>query len=275
MTLIRSSRHSQADLARWSTLEAFDRRLGATPRIERMERAAVGEMRAFAAAGDCYASVSWGKDSTCIAGLVALHRLPIPMVCLRWPPVEDPDCLLVRDAFLARFRGVEYHEVTAPLRWYRDRHEWLYVDRRSTDFGPLHDAFGERRITGVRSGESTPRRLREKYHGVSTRLTCAPITRWSGVDVFAFLARHDLPVHPAYACSWGGVLDRIKIRVECLDSDRGKAHGSEEWERHYYREERAAIDARREADLTTYAEDLDYDAGTTARRMPKRSRGQR
>ena len=70
--------------------------------------------------------------------------------------------------------------------------------------------------------------------GESTERTCAPLGGWTGADVFAYLHTHRLPVHPAYACSLGGVLDRDRIRVAALGGERGRGHGRAEWERRYY-----------------------------------------
>lgn len=76
--------------------------------------------------------------------------------------------------------------------------------------------------------------------GTTTRYTCAPLTRWTGDDVFAYLARGDLPVHPTYACTMGGKLDRRRLRVATLGGWRGgpdrRAH-----EMLYYSEEMRAL----------------------------------
>lgn len=261
MALIPSARHTPEDLSHWSTLSRIDARLGAAPRLTRMGEAATDEIRSFAALGPCYASVSWGKDSVVVASLIALAELPLRLVWMRCPPVEDPDSTQVRDLFLRRFPRVEYSEVVAPLRWYEDAREWLFATPTRGDFTPLARAFGPRYISGVRSEESSNRKMREAMYGVATRNTCAPITRWKAVDVFAWLARHDLPIHPAYGCSFGGVLDRRRLRVDEMDSPRGKAFGSEEWERFYYAAERRALDARKAQDL------LDYAASPGARRV--------
>jgi len=78
-------------------------------------------------------------------------------------------------------------------------------------------------------------------HGIATERTCAPIGRWSAEDVWAYLYARGLPVHPAYAMSMGGLLDRDRIRVGPLAGERaaawaeqGSGHGRLEWERRYY-----------------------------------------
>lgn len=73
------------------------------------------------------------------------------------------------------------------------------------------------------------------HRGTTTQNTCRPIGRWTAVEVFAYLARHDLPVHPAYALTYGGQLDRRWLRVHPLRSRppaRSAVHGwdMESWE---------------------------------------------
>jgi len=52
--------------------------------------------------------------------------------------------------------------------------------------------------------------------------------------VFAYLNKHDLPIHPAYVMSFGGTLDRIRLRVDTLGLEAGTGKGRREWETHYY-----------------------------------------
>lgn len=77
--------------------------------------------------------------------------------------------------------------------------------------------------------------------GVSTASTCAPLSFWTDADVFAYLHRHDLPIHPAYACSMGGAVPRGRIRVDALGGETGTGHGRAEWEVRYYGREMAAM----------------------------------
>lgn len=70
--------------------------------------------------------------------------------------------------------------------------------------------------------------------GVSTDRTCAPIGNWTAEHVFTWLHMLNLPVHPAYAQTYGGQLDRGRIRVGALGGERGTGHGRREWERRYY-----------------------------------------
>jgi len=91
-------------------------------------------------------------------------------------------------------------------------------------------------VSGVRGEESGVRKLRMRRWGTSSERTCAPIGWWCGGDVFAYLHQHDLPVHPAYAMSFGGTLDRNRIRVASLGGERGTGFGRRDWEHRYYRD---------------------------------------
>lgn len=240
--LLDSHRPSEEDMRVWRRLEAVDRRLAQSARLRRLIDQAERDALDFIARGGVYASVSWGKDSVAMASIVARVSPETPLVHVRWVPTENPDSLRVRDAFLAR-HDVTYHEVISS--WHRladgtwapdspsDKLEATW--RRASQVG------GPRRITGIRGNESASRALRLRVHGISSELTCAPLSRWSGVDVFALLALRDLPIHPAYACGMEGALERERIRVDALLGETGTAYGRREWERRYYRDELLAL----------------------------------
>ncbi len=174
-----------------------------------------------------YCGVSWGKDSVCVASmLVELAATGGPTIPLVWVvvPGYNPDCLLVRDEWLQRFSH-PYDEI--------------HVSRGSrltseVGFREAAAKYGDRHISGVRADESRTRRIRARRWGHSTDRTCAPLSRWSGADVFAYLHTHDLPVHPAYAMNMHGALDRERIRVSSLGGERGVGMGRREWENRYY-----------------------------------------
>lgn len=242
MSLLIVGAHRQEDLAAWHEAERGDRLWARSPTFRDRARTAIDDLTRFATAGadaladleegcaPCYASISWGKDSTVLAHLVwalaEARGVEIPLVHVRDPRLEDPYTDLVRDAFLRRWPH-RYHEIV----------------RGAT--GPLADEVAcamatGRYVTGIRAAESAARKRRGRGHGVTSRNTCAPLCWWQGGDVFAYLALHDLPVHPAYAMSFGGALDRDRIRVDWLrdDTDEAGSPGDEfgraEWERIYY-----------------------------------------
>lgn len=226
--LIASPRHTRADIDAWARWERQDDAYVQSGALRRHTERAVVEIGAFASTGPCYVGVSWGKDSVVVAHLAYTRSLPL--VWIRVEPIANPDCVLVRDAFLSRFPSVDYREIE----------EWCTHDENGWHAtGTLERGFARapsrRYISGIR-GEESSTRARRVNAGLSTERTCAPIGRWTSRDVFAYLRLHDLPIHPAYACTFGGVLDRGRVRVSSLGGARGTGRGRAEWERRYYPE---------------------------------------
>lgn len=229
MALIPSHRHTRADLEHWRRCEAMDRLYAerCARRLDELEARAIAAIERFAADGPCYVGVSWGKDSVAVAHLA--RGLGLPMIWVRVDGVENPDCPAVRDAYLARHPSV-YDEIRTASGAAEGKRT------SALGFAEAGRRYGDRYLSGIRGEESTTRRMRVATMGLSTERTCAPIGRWTGADVFAYLYRHDLPVHPAYACTMGGMLDRVRVRVGALGGDRGTGRGRAEWERRYYPE---------------------------------------
>lgn len=199
-------------------------------RLDNLAHRAREAIAEFAIAS-CYLGVSWGKDSLVVAHLVAtLPRMPITCVYFIHSPRDNPDCGLVRDAFLSRFDLGNYRERLVDPRKPGDRtSKAARYERWVREAG-----LPTRRITGLRAVESQTRQVSAATHGVATAASCRPILRWTTADVFAYLYREDLPVHPAYAQSMGGALDREWLRVAPLGGHEGTGHGRAEWERRYY-----------------------------------------
>lgn len=236
MALIDSPRLSPLDRQVWQDRARYDARLA--PTLAARETRAIQTIRDFAAAGDCYASTSWGKDSTCVAHLAATSGIRLPLVYVRMRRWENPDCLTVRDQFLARYGHlVDYHEywVDGGRRWW-DHGEIQHKagSHVGSQFAEAERHHGKRHITGVRGEESRMRGMVMARWGEAGINACRPIGRWTAVDVFAYLHRHDLPIHPAYAMSLGGQLDRRWLRVSPIggisNSHKQRAH----WESAYY-----------------------------------------
>ena len=245
--LIASPRHTAADLRTWEIHEETDRIEAERTDWQRECGRAIDMVRLFVSHGPCYAGVSWGKDSIVVAHLIAAAGLDIPLVCVRRTPIDNPDCWAVRDAFLARW-PMRYHEVVVecerdpahPLQWWTRG-----VPERTTAAQPKQVGFAraaevigsDRYVSGVRAEESGARVARMRRYGTATERTCAPIGWWPASRVFAYLHHHALPVHPAYACTLGGRLDRTRLRVGSLGGPHGQGHGRREWETRYYRDE--------------------------------------
>lgn len=239
MKLIPSNRYTPEDLPGWEvvcrTAEVHRKTVAHRRRVERASRALVD----FASEARCYTGVSWGKDSVVIADLVARLCPHVPLVWVRVEPIANPDCGLVRDAFLKRYPRLTYHEEVVNCSWWGD--DWHASGTLEEGFQRATRRFGTRYISGIRGEESGQRKRRMMTYGESSLTTCAPIGFWSALDVWAYTLTHDLPVHPAYACTMGGTLDPSRIRVASLGGKRGLGRGRAEWESLYYGEELARL----------------------------------
>lgn len=235
--LIASPRHTPADLEAWAAWARLDALMAKTSRLTRLEEIALDALAAFAADGPAYVGVSWGKDSVTVAHLAwrlaQLGGPRLPVVWIRPSLLSNPDNLLVRDAFRARF-DVDYTEVDV---YCEDLEAEWFVEGLTV----ATKVFGPRYVSGVRGDESRDRAMRMARWGENTARTCAPIGRWPLEMVYAYLAKHDLPIHPAYACTLNGTLERRGLRVENLYGARGTGFGRHHWEATYYGPELDAI----------------------------------
>lgn len=245
MGLIESPRHSRADLARWRDYADQDEARWLTVTRHRVDKAR-RVIADFVAGGSCYAGVSWGKDSVVLAHLVAttLESKDVPLINLRVEPLVNPDTDRVRDQFLARFPSVSFREITidCPL----DSDGWWDIDAK---WDSALNSAGDRYMSGVRGSESGNRMRRMLSVGTTHGRVCTPIGWWTGGDIFAYLHRYDLPIHPAYAMSMDGILDRDRLRVDVLGYGSGGGFGRNEWERRYYGRELAMIEEERQCRL--------------------------
>lgn len=229
--LLDSPRFQPGDSEAWALAEKTDLVRSRLRKMGELEERALGALDAFARNGDCYVGVSWGKDSVTVAHLAWRLDLRAPVVWFPAGQIENPDCARVRDAFLARF-PIDYREIEAAPA---SADDGVYGhDGAQHEFEAATRAFGSRYVSGVRAAESVTRRRRMAKWGEASPNTCAPIGWWPTEFVFAYLAKYDLPVHPAYACTMGGQLDREQIRVATIGGRRGRGHGRAEWERTYY-----------------------------------------
>lgn len=228
MALIPSERHTNADLRLWAEYEHAD--LVHAANLDAKIERSLKEIADFAAKA-CYVGVSWGKDSTVLAHLIATSKPELPVVWHKIEPIKSPECEAVRDRFLAQW-PLNYSEIT---RWCRrGKTEWHASGTLESAASEAAQRFGERRILGIRADESTERRLTCLVNGTSSAFSCRPLAWWTAQDVFSYLARYELPVHPAYAMLGGGRYDRGRLRVASLGGKRGDGIGRAEWEREYY-----------------------------------------
>lgn len=238
--LIPSPRITGADMAVWTRREAFDRRLAADPRLTRLEDAAKDTIARFLDGGDAFVGVSWGKDSVVAAHLALTVQPGLRLVWVRARDVEPPESVLVRDWFLSTHPGARYEERVGEFRVpLRGEPGFECGDPTVTHQDMLGETLTGRRITGLRAEESRTRRMSIGARGANTAMSCRPIGTWSAVDVFAYLHREELPVHPVYAMSRGGWDDRRWLRVHPLMTEAPAAVAARggdpaAWEDTYY-----------------------------------------
>lgn len=236
------------DMEEWARLNRYDTALGASPALAHKTQQAIHEIQEFTTThSDAVASTSWGKDSIVIAHLT---RIASPDTPLLWIPTIRSDgtsyeakaTYTVRDTFLHTFPG-PYEERPATARnpkrgdpnYRSDQYD--HPDYISQDV--LKENNASPYISGVRAEESSIRAQSRKWHGISTNRTCRPIIDWKTTDIFAYIAVHNLPIHPAYAATHGGALDRRWIRVHPLRSkapERSAIYGRDmdDWEDKYF-----------------------------------------
>lgn len=229
----------------WEMQESADL-IGCTESKEREAIAAIEEFTMSHA--DAYCGVSWGKDSVTTAHLLWKVARDIPLVHLR-PTNHNHDCDNVRDRYFESFPGQEYREVLV---------DYSGVDRcRLTDqevdeetdriwyesISTIGDASSGR-ILGIRADESIVRTYRVFRWGLNTKNACAPIGKWTTNDVFCYLAKNDLPVHPVYAMNGGGRWNRERLRVAEIGDIHGTGGGRRQWEQEYYGDVLARMQVR-------------------------------
>lgn len=202
--LVRVPEQTEEDLRAWASQAQADAAHATTRLFRRRVEEARKAVREFAARGPCYAGVSWGKDSVVLAHLVATEAPDVPLVWLRVEPIKNPHCALVRDLFLRAHAGARYDEIETWCR--RDAQGWHATGTLEAGIKEAERRYGAAHLSGVRGQESGARALRMQRWGTTTARTCGPIGWWTGLDVFAYLALHDLPIHPAYAMNVGGCL---------------------------------------------------------------------
>lgn len=211
--LIDSPRITDRDRQHWQRLEHYDDALSHDPLLAKLETEGIKAVREFSAAGEYTVSTSWGKDSVAACHIALKADPSATLVWAREKDTEMPECEQVRDAFLAAHPGARYEErvytFRVPLR-FEPRHQ----DAGHQD--ALAETLTGRYVSGVRAEESKIRRISIGHRGLVTPNTCRPIGRWQTTQVFAYLHREGLPVHPAYAMTQGGFYDRRWLRVHPL-----------------------------------------------------------
>lgn len=241
--LLQSDRHTERDLEYWHSLRKEDRIYGELLTRSGKPERAIERIRQFADL-PCYASTSWGKDSTVMCHLLALSGVRVPVVhIVQEGPQKDPEQHRVRDAFLGRF-DLDYHEIVVEHDGSREHRDDGFARFPALEIGirRARKRFGDRYISGLRAEESGLRKhaLRKTFREAAR--SCWPIGRWTTKDVYGWAERHDLPLHPAYGCTRGGFWDREQIRVGIIGGPKGTQYGRAQWEWEYYPEVMRVLD---------------------------------
>jgi len=233
--LIDSPRLTGGDRYLWGVWLKADELHSKTCRFVRNVERTEGAIRDFVSRDKPYfTSVSWGKDSVALAHMMHSAGSPRKYIYIRNLAREPEGSVAVRDSFLGRYK-IDYEEISydysnADETYYGkngDPKKWQNI---LADLKRRHGCH----VTGIRYDESAKRRRRFASYGPETENSFAPFRAMTAQDIFAYLWKHDLPVHPNYAMTGGGRWDKYRIRVAAVGNSEGDGMGRAEWEREYY-----------------------------------------
>jgi phosphoadenosine phosphosulfate reductase len=230
--LLRTHRHRPEDLALWEELEKADLLWAQSAQFRTRLQEAEECLRDFVSKTDRgYAALSWGKDSTVLAHLVSRLAPTFPCIWVQVLPLANPDCVLVEQEFLRRF-PLRYERICV---WAQPRERgWAATGTLEAGCQEAIRRYGPHTLLGLRGEESGARRRLQRLWGTTTKYFAYPLMYWTHREVFAYLAAHEVPVHPAYAMLGGGRWARERLRVASLDGQRGREYGRLLWEQEYY-----------------------------------------
>lgn len=198
-----------------------------------------------------YIALSGGKDSVAMLHLIqGVAAAPVSVMWhdsgVEWPGVEQvigrlqamgliEDLIIVRpdtDVFELKRRQAR-GEISAETK---DRIALFRpIERTIEKYG--FDGVA----VGLRKGESRGRYLDRITHGPIHRrkgglLRCTPLVDWEWQDVFAYIATHQLPLHPIYSAPLHNLEHRGRIRLSWWLSTDHYRHGELRWIRLVYPE---------------------------------------
>lgn len=236
--LIESDRLRPGDLEAWQNQSAFDARMNKNPTYQRAKDHAL-QLVTEATQHDGYAGTTWGKDSMALTHMISQITPHYPIVWIRLDGLEMPDTLPTRDAFL-RDHDINYHEISVDgasvRRWWHDDTHQGSKHGPDAGFKEAQRRWGKFHISGVRSAESTTRRLTTLRNGPISKHSARPLHHLTALHIWAYLTEYDLPIHPTYAMNLAGARDRDWLRVSTIGGTRGTGKGRAEWERAYYQD---------------------------------------
>lgn len=204
---------------------------------------------------------SWGKDSLCVLHMALEAHGSVVAVHGRYSENEElPDITAVRDAFLARHSGVEYHEVPVWGDWeiYERAGRFFLEPETREERKILADwhqelvdvmdcaflaAGAQGKILGLAAHESRGRAMNISVRGshYKTRAEAIPkllpIAHWRPADVWAYMLTHELPRLRIYDMADNPERARSEVAFAAIGGDAADAvrrHGAwKEWARCY------------------------------------------
>lgn len=219
--LIITNRHTASDMEAWNDYEDID---SASTWSSRKAEQSIMVMGEFLSMNEkSCVMVSWGKDSVVLLDLFIKCGVNRPVVYMRFRNRANPDCDLVRDAFLLT-RDTDYHE---------EVFDYDVVRKGDKHWRILYDKYGKR-CSGIRNDESRVRALQWCINGFASVNSCRPLSLWKSHEIFAYIHQNKLPLSPVYGYLGGGRYKREQLRTHSLAGSTGSGMGRSEWEKEYY-----------------------------------------
>lgn len=166
--------------------------------------------------GKLYGSLSGGKDSTALAGLLVESGIDVQW-CHAHSSLNLPDTLKTTEAVADKldlaFDIIEPEQDALEALSMLPKEKSIFESARGFlgrfTSGALLIQYGyegewDGHFDGVRAEESRQRKIMLYQYGpvyqskLDRKWTCRPLAWWSAMDVLAFCVSRDLPIHPYY-----------------------------------------------------------------------------
>lgn len=233
--LISCDRHTKKDLVHWEMWKLIDKANSLSEGFNKRCEETIKKLKAyFRQNPQCYVGVSWGKDSVVLAHMIFNHIKKDPLhIYIRMLDNENPYSGTVRDLFINQY-PINYEEISysyqqSDASWFKNGKP----DRWYQIIDDLKKKYGAH-VTGIRKDESAKRKIRFICYGRQTVNSFSPFDNFTVSDIFAYLYKFNLPIHPNYAMTSGGLWERNRIRVASIGNREGDGMGRLEWEKQYY-----------------------------------------
>lgn len=218
---------------------------------KRVDEALRASERCLAKHSRCAVMWSGGKDSTAMAHLIRVGLgADVEIVSekddLDYPGEEEYVTGLAA-TWGARLRILRPE--VSPQEWLKahvdelelcaDMHSRAAGLSKACFYGLVEEDNKERDaiFLGLRAAESAGRKDNREKHGLTYRrrnglVVCQPLADWSGLDVYAYLLAHDVPVLPVYRCvAFMHAREPWRVRKSWW---LPTTHGGVAWLRHYW-----------------------------------------